>query len=70
VSDPKNLLNPKGYLKQIVASTGKVYQPRVTQVNPKVQTEELIPKESFKKIYSAEASTSKCNTPRLVKEFL
>jgi hypothetical protein len=59
VSDPEKLLKPKGYLRQTVASTGKVYQPRVTQVNVKVPTEEITPKESFKQIHSAEASTSK-----------
>jgi hypothetical protein len=59
VSDPEKLLKPKGYLKSTAASTGKVYQPKVTQVNAKVQTEELTPKESFKQIHSAEASTSK-----------
>jgi hypothetical protein len=59
VSDPEKLLKPKGYLKQTVASTGKVYQPKVTQVNAKVQIEELTPKESFKQVPSAEASTSK-----------
>jgi hypothetical protein len=41
VLDPKMLLKPKGYLKQTTASTCKVYQPKVTQVNDKVQTKEL-----------------------------
>jgi ATP adenylyltransferase/5',5'''-P-1,P-4-tetraphosphate phosphorylase II len=59
VSDPKKLLKPKGYLKQTAASTCKVYQPRVTQVNAKVQTKELTLEESLKQIHSAEASTSK-----------
>jgi hypothetical protein len=52
-------LKPKGYLRQTIASADKVYQPRVTQVNVKVPTEELTPKESFKQVHSAEASTSK-----------
>ena len=53
MSDPEKLLKPNGYLRQTVASTCKVYQPKVTQVNAKVQTEELTPKESFKQIHSA-----------------
>jgi hypothetical protein len=69
VSDPEKLLKPKGYLKSIVASTGKVYQPKVTQVNAKVPIEELTPNESFKQIHSAEASTSepvaKLETPKV-----
>jgi len=59
VLDPKKLLKPNGYLKSTVASTGKVYQPKVTQVNSKVQIEELTPEESFKQVPSAEASTRK-----------
>jgi hypothetical protein len=70
VSDPEKLLKPKGYLKSTVASTGKVYQPKVTQVNAKVPIEELTPKESFKQIHSAEASTSepeaKLETPKVI----
>jgi hypothetical protein len=57
VSDPEKLLKPKG-ISNDCCIKGKVYQPRVTQVNAKVQTEELTPKESFKQIHSAEASTS------------
>ena len=52
-------MKPKGYLKYTDASTGKVYQPKVTQVNAKVHTEELIPKESNRQIHSVEASTSR-----------
>jgi hypothetical protein len=52
-------LKPKGYLKSTTASTGKIYQPKVTQVNAKVPIEELTPEESFKQVPSAEASTSK-----------
>jgi hypothetical protein len=58
VSDPKKFLKPKGYLKLTVASTGKVYQPRVMQVNAKVQTKDSPPNETFKLIHSTEASTS------------
>jgi len=70
VSDPKKLLKPKGYLRQTVASAGKVYQPRITQDNVKVPTEEVKPKESFEQIHSAEPSTSKpevkIKTPEVV----
>jgi hypothetical protein len=59
VSDPKRLLKPKGYLRHTTASASKVYQPRITQDNVKVHTEELTPKESFKQIHFVEASTSK-----------
>ena len=44
VSDPEKLLKLKGYLKSTAVSTGKVYQPKITQVNAKVKIEELTPK--------------------------
>jgi hypothetical protein len=59
VSDPEKLLKPKGYLRKTVASAGKVYQPIITQVKVKIPAEELILKEKFKQVHSAEASTSK-----------
>jgi hypothetical protein len=59
VSNPKKMLKPKGYLRQTATSVGKVYQPRVTQVNIKIPAEELSLKEKFKQVHSAEASTSK-----------
>jgi hypothetical protein len=59
VSDPERLLKPKGYLKSITPSTGKIYQPKFAQVNAKVLVEELTPEENFKQASSAEASTSK-----------
>jgi hypothetical protein len=69
VSDPEKMLKPKGYVKQTVASTFKVYQPKFTHVNAKVQIEELTPKEIFKLIHSVEASTSepeaKLETPKV-----
>jgi hypothetical protein len=40
------LLKPKGYLKLTVGSAGKVSQPKLTQVNAKVQVEELTPEDS------------------------
>jgi hypothetical protein len=49
VSDPEKLLKPKGYLKSTVASAGKVYQPKVTQVNAKVPIEELTLKKVLNK---------------------
>jgi hypothetical protein len=52
-------LKPKGYLKSTTASAGKVYQPKVTQVNAKVPIEELTPKVHLKQVPSTEASTSK-----------
>jgi hypothetical protein len=52
-------LKPKGYLKSTTASAGKIYQPKVAQVNAKVLVEELTPEENFKQAPSAEASTSK-----------
>jgi hypothetical protein len=61
VSDPEKLLKTKGYLKKTSASTGKIYQPKVTQVNVKIPTEEvslLSSKEKHQKPHSAEASTS------------
>jgi hypothetical protein len=67
VSNPKKLLKPKGYLKQNFASVGKVYQPRVTQDNVKVPSEEITPKEIFKQFHSIEHSTSK---PRVKRETL
>jgi hypothetical protein len=51
VSDPEKLLKPKGYLRQTSASTGKVYQPRVTQVNVKIPAEELSLKEKSKQVH-------------------
>jgi hypothetical protein len=59
VSDPEKLLKPKGYLRQTSASAGKIYQPRVTQVNVKILVEELSLKEKSKQVHYAEASTSK-----------
>jgi hypothetical protein len=52
-------LKPKGYLRQISASVGKVHQPRITQVNVNIPTEEINLKEIFKQVHSVEASTSK-----------
>ena len=59
VSDLEKLLKPKGYLRQTFASVGKIYQPRVTQVNVKIPAEEISLKEKFKQAHSAETSTSK-----------
>jgi hypothetical protein len=53
------LLKPKGYLTLTIASAGKVYQPKVAQVNNKVLVEELTLEDNFKQTPSAEASTSK-----------
>jgi hypothetical protein len=39
VSDPEKILKPRGYLKQTVASTSKVYQPKTVQNNDKVPLE-------------------------------
>jgi hypothetical protein len=52
-------LKPKGYLKSTTASSGKIYQPNVSQVSTEVVVEELTSKENFKQTPSAEASTSK-----------
>jgi hypothetical protein len=52
-------LKLKGYLKQTSASVGKVYQPRVMQVNSKILVEELSLKEKIKQVHSIETSTSK-----------
>jgi hypothetical protein len=52
-------LKPKGYLKSTIASTGKIYQPKVAQINAKVLVEELTLEENFKQAPFAEASTSK-----------
>jgi hypothetical protein len=59
VSDPERLLKPKGYLKSTTTSAGKIYQPKVAQVNTKIPVEEPTPEENFKQAPSAEASTSK-----------
>jgi hypothetical protein len=59
MSYPEKLLKPKGYLKSIVASTSKIYQPNGTQVNAKVTIEQITHGESFKHVNSTEASTSK-----------
>jgi hypothetical protein len=62
VSDPEKLLKTKGYLRQMSASAGKVYQPKVTQVNVKISVEEISLVDSKEKhqikSHSAEASTS------------
>jgi hypothetical protein len=58
-SDPEKLLKPKGYLRQTFASTGKIYQPRVTKINVNIPAQEQILKEKYKQVHSAEASTSK-----------
>lgn len=64
------MLKPKGYLRQTSASAGKVHQPRITQVNVKITVEELTPKENFKQVHFAEASTSKpeikLDTPEVI----
>jgi hypothetical protein len=52
-------LKPKGYLKSTTASAGKIYQPKVAQVNTKILVEELTPEENFKQAPSVEISTSK-----------
>jgi hypothetical protein len=59
VLDPEKLLKSKGYLRQTFASAGKVYQPRVMQVNVKSLAEELSLKEKFKQVRYVETSTSK-----------
>jgi hypothetical protein len=53
------LLKPKGYLKSTVASTCKIYQPKVTPVNAKIPIEEVTPKEISKQIYYVDTSSSK-----------
>jgi hypothetical protein len=62
ISNPEKPLKTKGYLKKTFASTTKVYQPKVTQVNVKIPAKEislLISKEKHQnKPHSAEASTS------------
>jgi hypothetical protein len=52
------LLKPRGYLKSTTSSSGKKYQPKITQVNSKVPVEGLTPEENFKQTTSAEASIS------------
>jgi hypothetical protein len=51
------LLKPKGYLKSTTSSSGKKYQPKITQVNTKILVEILTPEEIFEKTFSAKAST-------------
>jgi hypothetical protein len=62
VSDPKKLLKTKGYLRQTSASAGKVYQPKVSQVNVNISAEEISLVDSKEihqiKSHSTEASTS------------
>jgi hypothetical protein len=69
-SDLEKLLKPKGYLRQNSTLGGKVYQPRVTQVNVNIPTEEQILKEKYKQVHFAEESTSKSKvkieTPKVV----
>jgi hypothetical protein len=55
---PEKLLKPKGYLKSTTSSSGKKYQPKITQVNTQVPVEILTPEENFKQTISVEASTS------------
>jgi hypothetical protein len=52
-------LKLKGYLNSTTTSTGKIYQPKVAQVNTKILVDELTPKQNFKQAPSAETSTSK-----------
>jgi hypothetical protein len=59
ISDPEKLLNSKGYLKSTTSSSGKKYQPKITQFNTKVPVEILNPEEIFEQTLSVEASTSK-----------
>jgi hypothetical protein len=62
VSDPEKLLKPRGYLKQTVASTSKVYQPKTTQSNAKGPLEQLTPQEDSTQIHFGETSTDKLET--------
>jgi hypothetical protein len=41
ISDPEKLLKPKGYLKQTFVSTGKAFQPKVSQVKVKISAKEI-----------------------------
>jgi hypothetical protein len=59
VSDPEIFLKPRGYLKQTTTSTSKVYQPKPTQSNTKVPSEQLTPQEVSTQIYFGETSTDR-----------
>jgi hypothetical protein len=41
ILDEKKLLKSKGYLRQTFVSAGKVYQPKVSQVNVKISVKEI-----------------------------
>jgi hypothetical protein len=70
VSDPERLLKPKGYLNLTTASTGKKYQPKVSQINTKVMIEESTPEKDFKQtpfdvdvVPEIKIEIEPCNTP-------
>jgi hypothetical protein len=59
VSDPEKILKPRGYLKQTVASTSKVYQPKTVQTNAKVPLEQSTSQEGYTQIHFRDTSTEK-----------
>ena len=59
ISDPKKKLKPRGYLKQAINSTSKVYQPKPTQSNTKVLSEQLTLQEVSTQIHLGETSNDR-----------
>jgi hypothetical protein len=62
VTDPEKLLRPRGNPKQAVASTSKVYQPKVVQTNAKVPLEQSTSQEGYTQSHFGDTSTNKPET--------
>jgi hypothetical protein len=70
VSDPENLLKPRGYLKQTTASTSKVSQPKTVQTNAKVPLEQSILEEGYTKIHFRDTSIEKLEAENINPELV
>jgi hypothetical protein len=62
VTDPKRILRPRGYPKQVVTSTSKVYQPKAMQNNAKFPLEQSTSQEFYTQIHFGDTSTDKPKT--------
>jgi hypothetical protein len=70
VTDSEYLLRPRGYPKQVAASTSKVYQPKFVQTNSKVPVEQSTSQESYTQRYFGDTSTDKLDTKVIIPELL
>jgi hypothetical protein len=62
VTNPEIFLRPRGYPKQVVASSSKVYQPKVVQTNDKVPLEQSTSQEGYTQSHFGDTSTNKPKT--------